>query len=192
MIAEFQDIGVAVSQLDALISLAGSLEEVAETSAQVFTDLHGAIRDINDIRVGTSGADTIDGWRGDDQLDGGAGKDELSGGTGDDVLIGGAGTDAMTGGGGADTFRFAAASESAAGVGRDFVFDFIHVEGDKIDLAGIDANTRVLGNQAFHNVAGELRFSGSILAGDTNGDGRADFEVFVRMHGALVAGDFVL
>ncbi|MGO1074297.1 calcium-binding protein [Inquilinus sp. CA228] len=218
VIAEFQDIGIAVPQLDGLIALAGTLEEVAETTAQVFTDLHGVIRDINDIRVGTSGADTINGWLGDDQLDGGAGRDELSGGTGDDllkggaagdtlkggigddILIGGAGTDAMIGGGGADIFRFAAASESTAGVGRDFVIDFIHVEGDKIDLAAIDANTRVFGNQAFtyignqtfHNVAGELRFSGSILAGDTNGDGRADFEVFVRMHGALVAGDFVL
>ncbi|WP_342240265.1 calcium-binding protein [Inquilinus sp. OTU3971] len=218
VIAEFQDIGGGVPQLDALISLAGTLEEVAETSAQVFTDLHAAIRDVNDIRVGTSGDDTMNGWLGDDQLDGGSGRDELSGGTGDDVMKGGAGNDylkggqgndtmvagagldAMNGGGGADTFRFNAASESTAGAERDFISDFIHVEGDKIDLAAIDANTQVLGNQAFtyignqafHNVAGELRFSGSILAGDTNGDGRADFEVFVRMHGALVADDFML
>ncbi|HEY9347853.1 MAG TPA: hypothetical protein VIQ53_21175, partial [Inquilinus sp.] len=220
VIAEFQDIGIAVPQLNALISLAGTLEEVAETSAQVFTDLHGAIRDVNDIRVGTSGADTMNGWLGDDQLDGGGGKDQLSGGTGDDllkggaagdnlkggigddILVGGAGTDAMTGGGGADTFRFTAASESAAGVGRDFVTDFIHVEGDKIDLSAIDANTKLgafgnqaftfIGAQAFHNVAGELRFAGGIVAGDTNGDGRSDFEIFVRTHGALVADDFVL
>jgi len=59
--------------------------------------------------------------------------DILKGRIGDDILVGGAGTDEMTGGG-ADTFRFTAASESAAGVGWDFVTDFIHVEGDKIDL----------------------------------------------------------
>ncbi|OWJ60859.1 hypothetical protein BWR60_31410 [Inquilinus limosus] len=223
VIAEFQDIGGGVPQLDALISLAGTLEEAADTSAQVFTELQAAIRDVNDIRVGTSGADTIDGWLGDDQLDGGSGNDLLSGGTGDDllkgssgndnlkgglgqdILVGGAGADILSGGGGADTFRFTAVSESAVGGSRDIVYDFIRVEGDKIDLSGIDANTGVAGNQAFtfigdeafHHVAGELRFvtgdfaSGSVV-GDINGDGRADFEIFVRTHTILVAGDFVL
>ncbi|WP_052120166.1 calcium-binding protein [Inquilinus limosus] len=223
VIAEFQDIGGGVPQLDALISLAGTLEEAADTSAQVFTELQAAIRDVNDIRVGTSGADTIDGWLGDDQLDGGSGNDLLSGGTGDDllkgssgndnlkgglgqdILVGGAGTDILSGGGGADTFRFTAVSESAVGGSRDIVYDFIRVEGDKIDLSAIDANAGVAGNQAFtfiggeafHHVAGELRFStgdftSGIVAGDINGDGRADFEIFVRTHTILVAGDFVL
>ncbi|MGK9167728.1 hypothetical protein KXR53_15590 [Inquilinus limosus] len=223
VIAEFQDIGGGVPQLDALIALAGTLEEAAETSAQVFTDLHASIRDVNDIRVGTAGADTMNGWLGNDQIDGGSGNDQLSGGTGEDllkggagadnlkgglgqdVLIGGAGTDIMSGGDDADMFRFAAASESTVGGGRDIVYDFIRVEGDKIDLSAIDANAAVAGNQAFtfigdqafHNVAGELRFvvgeftSGSVV-GDTNGDGRADFEIFVRTHTVLEASDFVL
>jgi len=191
-----------------------------DAAAQTLTDLHGALRDINDIRVGTSGADTIDGWLGNDQLDGGSGNDKLSGGTGDDLLkggvgndalkgglgqdalVGGAGTDTMTGGGGADTFRFTLATESAVGTGRDVITDFSHIEGDRIDLSAIDANSNFfafgnqaftfIGNQAFHNVAGELRFAGGIVSGDTNGDGRADFEIRVDTHGQLVAADFVL
>lgn len=220
VIADLQAIGGGVPQLDSLIQLVGVLEGIVDSAGGVLTDLHGALRDVNDIRVGTSGADTINGWLGDDQLDGGAGNDQLSGGTGSDllkggagndaikgglgadILIGGAGTDTLTGGAGADTFRFLASPESAVGNGRDVITDFNHVEGDKIDLSAIDANSNFLafGNQAFtfigsaafHNVAGELRFTGGIVAGDTNGDGRADFEIRVETHVALVAADFVL
>jgi Ca2+-binding RTX toxin-like protein len=219
VIDDLQDIG-GVPQLDALVQVAGTLEGIVETAAQTLTELNGAIRDVNDIRVGTSGADTIDGWLGNDQLDGGSGNDRLSGGTGDDllkgsagnddlkgglgndILVGGAGTDTMTGGGGADTFVFTTASESAVGTGRDVITDFRHAEGDKIDLSAIDANTTLLafgnqaftyiGNQAFHHAAGELRFADGIVSGDTNGDGKADFEIHIQTHGTLVAADFVL
>ena len=47
-----------------------------------------------------------------------------------------------------------------------------------------------IGSAGFHGKTGELRFSGSILAGDLNGDRRADFEVSVTKVSALDANDF--
>lgn len=65
------------------------------------------------------------------------------------------------------------------------ILDFSTARGDKIDVSKIDANNKLVGNQAFsfigdqafHNTAGELRFSQRLLQGDLNGDGKADFEI---------------
>ncbi|HEY7384825.1 MAG TPA: matrixin, partial [Beijerinckiaceae bacterium] len=76
---------------------------------------------------------------------------------------------------------------------------FSRSQRDKIDLRTIDADTdgtagnqafRFIGGAAFSGVDGQLRFSGGLLQGDTNGDRVADFEV--RIVGALVAGDVLL
>ena len=91
----------------------------------------------------------------------------------------------MEGGAGADGFVFLKANESIKGAQRDKILGFTHA--DEIDLSGIDANTHKAGNQKFkfiggqdfRNLDGELRFAGGILAGDTNGNGIADFEVKV-------------
>jgi Ca2+-binding RTX toxin-like protein len=48
---------------------------------------------IDEIIMGTSGVDTMDGGKGDDCLMGGAGNDAMTGGTGTDVCFGGPGTD---------------------------------------------------------------------------------------------------
>ena len=84
------------------------------------------------------------------------------------------------------------------------ITDFSHAQADKIDLAAIDANSDVAGNQAFSfigtalysSVAGQLRTSivGSVttIAGDVNGDGVSDFHIQLTGAVALVAGDFVL
>ena len=74
-----------------------------------------------------------------------------------------------------------------------------------IDLAGIDADTTHAGNDAFHFIgltpfgghAGELRqFSqgaNTIIEGDVNGDGNADFQIALTTPGlTLTEGDFVL
>jgi Ca2+-binding RTX toxin-like protein len=55
----------------------------------------------------------------------------------------------MTGGTGADSFRFTALADSVVGTSRDLITAFSQAEGDRIDLATIDANTRLSGNQAF-------------------------------------------
>ena len=55
-----------------------------------------------DVLLGGSAADTLDGGAGDDLLAGGRGPDDLSGGEGDDVLLGGRGRDDLFGGAGDD------------------------------------------------------------------------------------------
>ena len=78
-------------------------------------------------------------------------------------------------------------------------------EHDKIDLAAIDANTNLAGNQAFTLVqnhftghAGELYSSYDAGAGvtnlylDVNGDGIADTTIQLLGHMNLTGADFIL
>jgi serralysin len=91
------------------------------------------------------------------------------------------------------------------GAGRDRINDFNSAQGDLIDVSGIDANVNTgidnsftfIGTSAFTGVAGELRFDStaagnSIVSGDIDGDGNADFEIFVADVTVLTAGDFLL
>ena len=139
----------------------------------------------NDIVHGNAGVDFLRGGFGDDQLFGDAGADRLKGEEGNDLLVGGAGQDTSFGGLGADRFDFNSVNESRAGAAlRDSIRGFSRGEGDSIDLETIDAKTTVGGNQkfvligadGFHGVAGELRFAGGVLQGDTDGNGLANFE----------------
>jgi Ca2+-binding RTX toxin-like protein len=135
----------------------------------------------------------------------GSGSDVLSGGAGKDTLVGGLGADTLTGGTGADEFVYESVADSLPGAGnRDIITDFSHADGDKIDLHLIDADTTEHGNQAFHlggsafsDTPGELiqyadGNGNTIVAGDVNGDGIADFEIQLAGAPVLVAGDFVL
>jgi hypothetical protein len=140
-------------------------------------------------------------------LFGGSGADVLIGGAGADQLAGGGGQDSLTGGAGADVFRFDLASDSAGN--PDTIHDF-QVALDLIDLRRIDADTHAEGNQAFHWIgsehfseqgaesAGELRAyvveGGWFVEGDTDGDGSADFSLFVILpiDFDLSSGDFLL
>ena len=159
----------------------------------------------SDILSGQGGNDTLQGGRGNDTLDGGAGEDKLSGGDGNDILTGGAGYDILTGGLGADKFLFGEGDiQESAQTAFEKITDFSHVQKDRIDLSVIDANTGTAGDQAFvfigsaqfHNIAGELRFDilqdGALIQGDTNGDGKFDFGLYLAGFTVPVAGDFVL
>jgi serralysin len=113
---------------------------------------------------------------------GGAGKDRIIGNSADNEITGGGGLDTMTGGLGDDTFIFLSVADSRAGAkARDVITDF--GPEDLIDLS-FDLNGNPGdGVQSFHwadtftGSAGDLRFTDGLLAGDTNGDRRADFEV---------------
>ncbi|HEY3049928.1 MAG TPA: M10 family metallopeptidase C-terminal domain-containing protein, partial [Polaromonas sp.] len=134
---------------------------------------------------------------------GGAGADTLNGGGGIDSLIGGAGADSLTGGIGADTFVLTALGDSGVGALRDIITDFISGT-DRIDFSGIDANTLVAGNQAFtmlgtaafFGVAGQLRYdvvgADTVMQGDVNGDGVADFELQLTGIQSFVPADLLL
>jgi hypothetical protein len=148
--------------------------------------------------VGTAGADTLVGKEGADTLKGLAGNDRLSGGGGADALVGSAGKDLLAGDAGADKFVFESVKDTLVGTKRDEV-TFVASEGDKIDLSAIDADTdgtsgnqafTWIGSGAFSKVDGQLRIAGGILQGDTNGDGKADFEILIR--GILTGADILL
>ncbi|MGH6735148.1 MAG: beta-propeller fold lactonase family protein [Methyloceanibacter sp.] len=137
-----------------------------------------------------------------DEINGLGGDDRLEGLGGDDVLTGGNGRGIQLGGQGSDLFNFDAPSETKTGGQRDRIMHFQRGQ-DDIDLRTIDAKTGVSGNNAFKFIGkddfsdtkGELRFedkgSTVIVQGDRNGDGNADFEIFVKV-GSLAKGDFLL
>ncbi|MBB3978825.1 Ca2+-binding RTX toxin-like protein [Rhizobium azooxidifex] len=155
--------------------------------------------------TGNTGNNTLRGNEGNDTLDGGKGNDTLSGGWGNDVLDGGAGADKLTGGSGRDVFVFRDVSDSTAwSSGRDTISDFSRTAGDVIDLRGIDAREAssadnafvFIGTSGFGKHAGELRYTKSgantLLSGDTDGDGKADFAILFSGHVGLQKGDFLL
>lgn len=148
--------------------------------------------------VDLSGADTLTGSPFNDLLAGFAGADTITGGRGKDLLSGGADN---------DVFDFNSKLDSTKGANHDVIEDFsgTGLEGDRINLHDIDANTRLHGNQNFHFIggnhfhrhAGELHVLNagagiSLVEGDVNGDGRADFQIEVHSAAALVKADFVL
>ena len=107
----------------------------------------------------------------------------------------------MTGGAGNDIFRFRAGDVGNGAI--DTITDFTKGQ-DKIDLSAIDAKSATaaneafafIGTQAFHKVAGELRYEvaggQTKIYGDVNGDGVADFTIVLSKAVALAAGDFAL
>jgi chitinase len=127
-------------------------------------------------------------------------NDTIVGNSDANVLRGGAGADKVTGGGGADKFVFLEGDISSSG--NDKITDFEAF--DRIDLLGIDAQTDVAGNNAFHFVdeftghSGELmihRFQGeATILGDTDGNG--SYDLMIQVHevtaGALSHNDFIL
>ena len=126
---------------------------------------------------------------------------------GDDTITGGAGRDDMTGGAGADRFVFQALWDgTVGGAARDVIRDFL-IGADKIDLAAIDANAGAAGDQAFSFIgagefagtAGELQVRPfgvagvhTVISGDVDGNGRADFQSLLNGSVALQATDFLL
>jgi Ca2+-binding RTX toxin-like protein len=154
--------------------------------------------------TGTSGK--VFGEDGNDTLIGSNTANSLDGGAGMDVIRGGRGKDSLFGGTERDFFDFNSIKDSLPGSKRDVIQDFQrgnNLTGDEIDLSTIDARAGVasnqtfnfIGKQNFHDRKGELRYedkgSTVIVQGDVNGDGKADFEILVRV-GALGAGDFLL
>ena len=124
----------------------------------------------------------------------------LKGAAGNDWLDGGAGADRLTGGKGADRFIF----KNAGHADGDTITDFRSGQGDTISLADIDARTDRGGDQAFRLIdddnfsgsAGQLRVwqdaNRTFVAGDTDGDGLADFTITLIGSHNLTASDFLL
>ena len=187
------------------------------SSSQTGTDTLATIENV----LGGSGADTITGSSAANVLNGGAGNDTilgmggadtLLGGTGSDRITGGAARDVMTGGADNDVFVFNAVSEIGNSVSaRDVITDFVHGQ-DLLSLTAIDANTLLVGDNAFTflatagaaftGVRGQLRWlqedpagtasDKTIVIGDVNGDRTADFQVELTGLVTLTSSDFNL
>ena len=192
-------LGVEVE--NAFLTGSGNLDLTGNASANTLNGNGG-----NNRLDGGDGEDVLGGGLGNDILVGGNGNDILKGGDGNDIVIGGNGIDSLGGRTGSDTFRFLAVGDSGTTLATaDRITDFSAAQGDKIDLAGIDAisgggddSFTFIGSGAFTGVAGQLRaeVSGStqLLSGDVDGDGVADFLIVVTAAGGvpLVTADFLL
>ena len=134
---------------------------------------------------------------------GNAGRNQLDGGIGNDTLRGGLGADTLTGGNGKDVFQFTSVNDSKVS-GIDHISDFTRGE-DKLDFKSIDANSKTSANDAFKFIgsaefsqkAGEVRYEShdnyTLVQGDVNGDGVADFAISLDDYtGPLKSSDFML
>jgi|GEM_PF-1360396 len=173
------------------------------TAANVEVVTGGAMSDV--IQLSTAVGALLAGGNGNDALVGNAGADTLIGGRGTDQLRGGDGADRFMFGDGAERPAFGASATATGGPGfdgRDRILDFTPGT-DLIDLSNLDANTGVLGNQAF-GFGGESRavlansvtwFStstGTTVQVDQTGDAVADLIIDLTGRLTLKAADFVL
>ncbi len=173
-------------------TLGTELEQLTLTGTAA---LNGTGNALDNSLTGNSGANILEGL---------AGADVLDGSDGADILIGGAARDQLYGGGGADEFRFASGDFAGlTSTTADLISDFSQTQGDRIDLSAIDAVAgggddpfAFLGTGAFTGVAGELRYEYSgtrtMVYGDLDGNGIADFAVALTGNIALLSGDFFL
>jgi serralysin len=193
----------AASYITAKATVTADLQSSSSNRGEASGDTYSSIESLvgsayGDTLRGNGASNTIKGEGGKDTLYGRSGNDALEGGSGNDKLYGQSGRDTLIGGSGGDAFVFEASSDSRRSA-VDTIKDFRRGS-DHIDLRGMDANTKVAGDQAFsfigkiafHGKAGELRFVDGIVSGDVNGDRSADFKINVAGLTALSKGDFYL
>lgn len=97
----------------------------AINATRLGADLLGNALDgpVNDVLIGTSGADWIAGFAGNDTLRGEGGDDFIFGGEGDDLIYGGSGDDVLIGGPGDDTIYGDAGNDIlVGGEGNDVLY----------------------------------------------------------------------
>jgi Ca2+-binding RTX toxin-like protein len=187
-ITEALNAGTDTVQSSVTFTLAAHVEHLTLTGSGA---INGTGNVLNNIITGNSGSNT---------LNGGTGADTLTGGTGSDLLYGGA--DSVQ-----DVFIFNTAAESKTGSTRDKVYDF-RTKVDDLDLRGIDANTKLDGDQKFGfntttakansvwyrlvEFDGDATTKEIIVYGDVDGDAKADFEIGLMGVTSVVKDDFIL
>jgi hypothetical protein len=183
---------------DAVVEIPGQGTDTVHTTAS-FALSHN----VENLIAGSDADLVLRGNGRDNTISGGGGDDRLVGQYGNDTLTGGGGRDVMLGGAGDDSFVFQALSDSVVGAGRDLIKEF-EAGVDMIDLAAIDANSAMADDQAFSFIgsggftqtAGELRAAlfgaNTLVSGDVDGNGQADFHILLAGNVTLQASDFDL
>lgn len=145
---------------------------------------------LNNTITSDNDSQILHGRAGNDVLRSGEDHDRLFGQAGNDVLVGGDNRDTLRGGAGRDQFRYLNEDHSGVDKGnRDVILDFD--ASDIIDLRNVDANEEkdgnqafiFIGNAAFSDRAGELRWDDGILKADLDGNGESDFEISIHFNG---------
>ena len=163
--------------------------DMAAITANLSVDLGSGFMGRGSASSGQSGSDTL--WN----------VENVVTGSGNDTITASSAVNIMDGGAGNDTFRFL----SEADADGDTIVGF--QTGDKIDLAGIDANGGTGGNQSFTLVAGstlsgaaqlvvtqETREDGdyTVVQGSVDGDGGAELRLSIKGNHNLTSSDFNL
>ena len=197
VVIEYLDQGIdeVISTID--YTLTANVEKLTLLDAGGAID--GTGNSLHNTIWGNASSNILSGLGGNDWLFGYGGNDSLWGDSGADTLVGGAGADMLYGGTGDDWFVFESVAETTDGFFYDHIMDFSSASSDKIDLRVIDANSIVAGNQAFSYIgaaafsgtAGQLKYVGGFVQGDTNGDSIADFMIETNAF-SLSASDFFL
>jgi Ca2+-binding RTX toxin-like protein len=148
------------------------------------------------------GGDGIERLFGIENLVGTNGVDQLAGNDGANVLNGWERADVLTGRGGADRFDYDYTAYSTPTT-RDVITDFSQGQGDKIDLADIDAKLGAIGNEGFTFI-GQAQFSGegqlryyqqngdTFIEANTTGATTAEMTIVLDPLVAFQATDFLL
>ncbi len=162
--------------------------------------------------LGNDGRNLLLGGGGNDFIDGLSGNDTVRGQGGDDTIRGGIGSDVLVGGLGHDTFQFvnlngstpAGPDQLSAGDSGNAFDNPGATSGDRIDVAGLDANTTTTGNQTFlfgGTTKGHLWLTDSgndtIVRGNIDNDSAAEFQLVIHdgagVHAsAYTTADFIL
>lgn len=195
---------VSINLAPGTYSTVGGIENNIGLAAAV-KNAEGRIVNYIENAAGGSASDILLGNAIGNKLYGNAGNDTIKGLGGADVIRGGAGADKLYGGSGGDDFDFTKLSDSKTlSTGRDTIYDFDGDKGDFISLDALDANANKTGNQAFKFIgeadftksAGQLHFivgsSSTLVEGDVNGDGKADFQIKIASAYDFIASDFIL
>ena len=156
--------------------------DVSAATADVSVNLGSGALAKGSVSSSQTGNDTI--W----------GIENVNTGSGNDTIVASNAANVMNGGAGNDTFKFL--STAAADGDTILLFE----PGDRLDLAGIDADTGAAGNQAFTIVtgaaltaAGQLAVSFesgadgdfTVVQGNVDGNTGADFTIKIEGHHVL-------
>ncbi len=137
---------------------------------------------MNQVKIGLSTKDRLNGDNSADLLIGMGGNDQLMGAGGADVLIGGKGK---------NRYIYIDVEDSPAAKGeQDKILKF--GKKDKINLQGLAEDLQYIGSSKFTATAGDVRFSKGTLQVDADGDKSADFAIQLPGTDSLKGSNLVL